>query len=168
MDVEFKVEGLEGIHRNLGRVSAAVGDKAMTRALIAAVRPMQDDARARAPVGRGDRRKKNGRSLGHMRDSIKTRVLKTGEPGEVAVWMGPSKAHFWAKFVEFGTQPHPGRAAKLKVGSSRRRRAYRGHPGTKAQPFLRPAFDANVERVPAAFGEAMWQEIGKLLGGGSK
>ncbi|KJZ31633.1 hypothetical protein TW83_07670 [Paracoccus sp. S4493] len=52
-----------------------------------------------------------------------------------------SKEAFYARFVEFGTQPHSlARNASVKRGKRQDKGA--GHPGTVAQPFFYPTWKA--------------------------
>lgn len=74
-----------------------------------------------------------------LKDSIVTQGLKKFHDSDVgmvelgeheaAVAVGPSKDAWYGGLVEFGTAPH---------GT---------HPGTRAQPFARPAFDETQGQV---------------------
>jgi len=73
----------------------------------------------------------------------------------ITVGIGPSKRQWYAKFREFGTKAHsvkPRRAKALQVGLDTFRARVRNHPGTVAQPFLRPALDENGGDAQTAMG----------------
>lgn len=82
-------------------------------------------------------------------------------PQRIEVGIGPSKAQWYARFTEFGTAPHvtkhrKAKALQVELGTFR---AAITHPGTRARPFLRPAFD---EQQGAA-SDAMGAEVSKVL-----
>ena len=88
---------------------------------------------------------------GELRESLGVRV----EPKRVLV--GPSAKH--APYVEFGTGPHvikakSGKALAFKVNGRIIYRKQVHHPGTKAQPFVRPAYDAWKESLGPKVAEA--------------
>lgn len=88
---------------------------------------------------------------GQLRESLGVRV----ETNRVIV--GPSAKY--APYVEFGTKPHEIRAKNagalaFKVGGNTVIVKKVNHPGTKARPFVRPAFEAWRESLGPAVAEA--------------
>ena len=87
---------------------------------------------------------------------IAANMTKEKLPGSpITVGIGPSKRQWYARFREFGTKAHsvkPRRAKALQVGLDTFRASVRNHPGTAAQPFLRPALDENGGDAQAAMG----------------
>ena len=88
---------------------------------------------------------------GNLRDSIGVRI----ESGRVIV--GPTASY--APFVEFDTKPHKitaknGKALSFMMGGKRVTVRSVNHPGTTAQPFVRPAFEAWVDSLGPMVGEA--------------
>ena len=87
---------------------------------------------------------------GELRESLGVRV----EPNRVLV--GPSAKY--APYVEFGTAPHvikaKGKALAFKVNGRIIYRKQVHHPGTKAQPFVRPAYDAWKDSLGPAVAQA--------------
>lgn len=89
---------------------------------------------------------------GELRESLSVRV----EGDRVLV--GPTASH--AAYVEFGTAPHEIRPKKdggtlrwTQGGVTYYAKVVR-HPGTKAQPFVRPAFEAWVDSLGPAVAAA--------------
>mgnify|MGYP001434200364 CR=1 FL=1 len=72
--------------------------------------------------------------------------------------IGPTAKH--AAYVEFDTKPHvikpknPDGVLAFRVGGKMVFAKSVNHPGTKAQPFVRPAFDRWVESLGPAVAEA--------------
>jgi HK97 gp10 family phage protein len=88
---------------------------------------------------------------GQLRESLGVRV----EANRVLI--GPTAKY--APYVEFGTQPHVikaknAQALVFKVGGKTVFARQVNHPGTKARPFVRPAFEAWVESVGPAIAAA--------------
>lgn len=89
---------------------------------------------------------------GELRNSLSVQVM-----GD-RVRIGPTADH--GVYVEFGTQPHE---IRPKTAGGTLRFTINGrviyakvvrHPGTKAQPFVRPAFEAWVDSLGAMVEEA--------------
>lgn len=120
-------------------------DATTQRVMIESANYLLTEMEARVPVDTGELR----RSLGVQIEG--NRVL-----------IGPKAAY--APYVEFGTKPHTikpktKRALKFRVGGQWIYAAEVHHPGTKAQPFVRPAFDAWVASVGEMVGEANVENI---------
>lgn len=94
---------------------------------------------------------------GRMRQSIAVR--KQGQD----IVIGPNTEY--AGYVEFGTKPHviepkPGKKAlAFKMGGNTVIVRRVKHPGTKAQPFVRPAFEAWVDTLGGLVAEAHVQRF---------
>ncbi len=142
--VDQRVIGLQDLRRTLAALPERIGGLAVRRSLLEGAGVVRDEARNLAPV----RQIKGG---GHLKKSIvsQTRgVFRDGKGRPVehrAVVLIAKKrgkvarsARAYAHFVEFGTRPHSvGKGSKLVRGIGRGLK----HPGAKAQPFMRPAFD---------------------------
>lgn len=83
-----------------------------------------------------------------MRDA---RRAAKGTMPPVMMFIGPSTKAYHAHLVEFGTAPHINRG---KFSGSK-------HPGTAAQPFVRPAWDATSGNALDLMGDALRAEIMK-------
>lgn len=121
------------------------------RVLIESANFLLTEMEARVPVDTGDLR----RSLGVRVEG--NRIL-----------VGPSAPY--APYVEFGTAPHD---IKPKAGHKALKFMVNGHPvyakivhhpGTKAQPFVRPAFEAWAASLGAVVGQANVDNILKEAG----
>lgn len=83
---------------------------------------------------------------GKLRRSLTVRI-----EGE-RVLVGPLDSPY-ANYVEFGTKPHdihpknPNGALRFQINGQTIYAKVVHHPGTKAQPFVRPAFDAWVQAL---------------------
>ena len=114
---------------------------ARVKTLLEATQLLEDEAKRRVPV-----------RSGKLQKSIKGFVYSSGNKAYVRA--GAKHAHL----VEYGTHPHEILAGKLrKRGKARRAltlpggilRASAEHPGARAQPYLHPALDENLDRVEA-------------------
>jgi HK97 gp10 family phage protein len=140
------VVGLKELEQALAQLPAAFRRPVVLAALKKSARPVVSQARALAargkdPKRRGSkkqRRSKQSERIGPGADSIAARAVRDKErPSVVTVAVGTDAAHWYMRFIEFGT--------------SRQRKA----------PFLRPAFDGNADKLPVAYGEEVWREISK-------
>jgi HK97 gp10 family phage protein len=75
-----------------------------------------------------------------MADSIKVRAVEENRAGIVAVTVGAGRAYYWDRFVEFGTSKMP------------------------AQPFARPAYDADKEQAAEAIQLGLISLVRELAG----
>lgn len=161
MAADVEMEGMTPLRRRLEAVSSARGRKAMMGTLGLAV-----EGRAREHTERFRKTGNLGMSI-HVAeyDEDSVRVVADAD---------------YAPDVEYGTKPHeivPRRARALRwatspggarlTGSPRRgaevafaRRVQ--HPGTKAQPYMRPAADEVLGEagIPAKVIVEMWDDAG--------
>ena len=157
MKVTAKVSGLKELEAALMGLDKASTRKTVARnALKKAGAPVADRANEMAPVG-ATRRLKGSvivstKIVGEagkaayaktMRATAGNKALATkamrdarraakGTMPPVMMFVGPVKTVFYSHLVEFGTAPHIN--GGIFAGSK--------HPGTRPQPFMRPAWDA--------------------------
>ena len=169
-----KVEGLAEIVATLKDLPEKLQRKVVRKALAKATKPTLAAARQRCP-----------KDAGLLKKSLGRKTVTYVESGSIVAIIGPrggfermvtrrgrskpEKANplYYAHLVEFGTKPHSLARADTKIG---RRIAndmkIRMHPGTKARPFMRPAFDSTKGEVLRIFGEevakGLEQEMAKL------
>lgn len=128
-----------GLRRYFGRMSDDVA-QAVNRTRIA----VQNEARRRAPV-----------DTGRLRSSIVSRTEGGGRSLGYVIGSNVS----YAAAVEYGTAPHvikPKHKKALFWPGATHPVAQVNHPGTRAQPFLRPA----IELTPI-FWRAFASQIGR-------
>lgn len=122
--VSIKVDDSELVHQLKRLEDKVAGAKTLRGALVAGARPMRDEAKARAPEDSGELKRKIG-----VRSK---KVARWGFEAFIAAKV------YYAHLVEFGAAPHFV-SKKSRAGTSVLHRKI--HPGSPAQPFLRPAFD---------------------------
>jgi len=102
------------------------------------------------------------RGRGRFQTQITRRITLSMAKLEAAAEIGPVKKQAYiARFLEFGTQPHPIRARKggrLWIGGRFVKSVK--HPGSRPYPFMQPAYEASEAPARAAIAEA----AKKLLG----
>lgn len=140
----FTVTGLRELDEALKNLTRSQSKSVSRQALTKSARPLLTAARAGA-------KKRSGKLRKSIRISTKLnarqRRMHRDLPGDVTVFVGSSAPH--AHLVEFGTSRHPaGGRYKGKM-----------HPGTRPQPFMRPAWDATKMQVLDNLREEMWASI---------
>jgi HK97 gp10 family phage protein len=130
------------IHRLASALRESAGDSEITthNVLVHSANYIKADMEARVPV-----------RTGRLRQSIEVKVFTD------RVVIGPDTEY--AAYVEFGTKPHVIRPRNKKalsfyVGGQRIVVTKVNHPGTKAQPYVRPAFEAWVDTLGTLVAEA--------------
>lgn len=176
---EVRVDGLEDLKRALGQFPANVERNIMRGALRAGATEIADEARRLVPVDTGQLKESirvsvrpmpGGRIVATVKAGGRFKVYKSGKAVKGAPYRArrPSGgtdyfAPFYAHFVEFGTSRHwikPKNRQSLFLAGLLREAV--DHPGAKAKPFMRPAFD----RKARAAVEAMAEYIRKRLSSG--
>lgn len=170
-DLWVDVKGLKGLEDQLLAMGAAAGAKVLRSALMASAKPTADMAKALAPVASKPHTGLKGEIFepGELKKSIgrRSKLNHYGHAAEVDVGSHGKKAGWYAKFVEFGTDPHfLNRGAKkdtsrflsgLKYRSAANKR--KKHPGAKPHPFLRPAWAATENQAAALFAAKLKKSI---------
>ena len=123
-----------------GKVQKAI-EKAVVTALYEAAIIVHGDAVLKAPVGQYPQG--SGVVGGNLRSSI---AFDVDEKDSIA-YVGTNVEY--APHVEYGTRPHIIRAKNAKALSNGSIIFGKkvNHPGTKPQPFLRPALDENEDKI---------------------
>lgn len=133
----IRIEGLKELGDTLNQMSERLRKKVLRDVLTEAAEPMRAMASRLAP-----------RDEGHLRERIVVRGTTTAasemdgmisfgrnDEYQASVAMGPTRAAFYGGFQEFGTVRHG------------------------AQPFMRPAFDAEAQKALRGIGEMLWREL---------
>lgn len=160
--VTIKVAGLADLDRALGELTKATARNVLRRVLTKAAQPMADAARRLAPDDPKTKKSlretiivtsKSGKKVGSAEFAEVLRAGGTRQEAGAAlrsarreaaskdsfatVYVGMNRKGFYGMFQEFGTSNHA------------------------AQPFLRPAFDANKDRVVEVVKSDLGAEIKK-------
>lgn len=148
---DFDIEGLPELIKQLEPFPLSRSKLMITRALRKAATPIKDRARQLAP--RGD--------TGTLRDSIMISVRdQTGHGAEARI--GPSKAGWYGRFVEFGTSQYFDAAGARSMGlpgKHGRKRPNTG--GVRARPYIRPAMASERNKSLAILAEEIGNQIEK-------
>lgn len=125
---------------NALRESGQQSDATTQRVAVESANYLLVDMEVRVPVRTGE---------------LKRSLMVKVEPHRIII--GPTAEY--APFVEFDTKPHEIRAKNKQalsfmMGGKRITVRSVHHPGTTAQPFVRPAFDDWIAAVGPAIGEA--------------
>ena len=164
--VTLRMKGVPELLATLQNLDKKAARQGLRAAVDAATKPVLKSAKANVPVETSTLKRSLGRKVKPYRNSLtvvgivgprkdkqgkdkngKHRRLVHISSGGRKHWRDPVK---YAHLVEFGTRPHSlakgdriARKDGKRSGSVRQTQGARHHPGTSAQPFLRPALDAN-------------------------
>ncbi len=144
---DIRVTGLAELQKFLDQLPAKMEANIIRGALRAGAKPMLQAAKQSAPVGEpSDTAKRKYKVYaGALRDSIRIsgRVDKRNGKITASVKAGGKSRKtgadvYYAHMLEFGTRPHGGDSK---------------NPGIPVRPFMRPAFDSQVQPAILAAGE---------------
>ena len=149
--MEINILGLSRIVTTIQRAGVALPQE-FRQAMALTVTDIRRTAQERVPV-----------KTNHLRQSITTAVSDSPLTGMVMVGAP------YGRFIEYGTRPHvilPRRSNVLAftVGGSLVFAKKVNHPGTKAQPFMWPAFKENRAGLLRHFQAAATIVLAKIKG----
>lgn len=135
--VEVKFEGGEELARTLNALPAELTRKIVLAALFLAAEPMRRSASSFAPrePGAPDLADNIGVSVADRIGSVEGGRWAAREDQQHAVAVGPTKGFYYGLFQEYGTVRHV------------------------AQPFMRPAFDAEATTALTILSDELWWAI---------
>ncbi len=154
--MQIETRGFETLERALIQLPIRNSKNVLRRSIRAGIKVVLDQAKLNVPIESGLLRK----SLGIQ--------FRRGRPGVVKVQMGPRKNRdkkkdpWYAHLVEFGTRSHSVRKRDFLSRARRSGRQTRGaklHPGARARPFLRPAFDTKAQAAIDKFRDEVFRNI---------
>ncbi len=151
MAAKGTVKGDKEIRANLRAISQSIGGQEMDRNIVHALTPMKLKTQENAFKHRQPRQPRGG----HLDEGVV--IAKRDGQGRLyrVYWISFTKrARKLAHLLEFGTAPHdqPNRGIH--------------HPGARAFPFFRPAFEETKEGVARMIGANVWLKIkGSIKGG---
>jgi HK97 gp10 family phage protein len=145
------VRGDKELAANFRKLAASVTPAVRSRARQKALKLVEKDAKARLAQNGSIETKALLQALTVTDDSRpNTSVVgqKRGRRGSMNR-LPPRYAHL----VEFGTAPHwqPNRFGGIM------------HPGARAKPFMRPAYEANLDAIPRVYFSEIWTAIVKAM-----
>ncbi|HEF4773667.1 HK97 gp10 family phage protein [Burkholderia multivorans] len=135
-----QILGLADLQADFLKLAKAQSTKALRRATVAGANVIRDEARARAPKKTGKLKRNIVTAALKQKDSpgIATAGVRVRTKGKAD---SPNNAFYW-RFVELGTQ------------------------FMKAEPFMRPAFDASIAQAEGAIRTEIARAIDQVVGGG--
>lgn len=177
MDMSMDVDGLQELEKQLKLLDNISQKKVLRKATRESAKPIQKKI------------EQNVSSMGHvdtglLSESIKTRVSfpKNRTWADVVASVGifklnslmrqfgldpkkdmPPTVYGW--WLEHGTQPHR-TGSGANVSSSKNQDKGLMHPGIQAKPFIRPAFDTQLNSTVGIQKNILSQEIDKAIAKG--
>lgn len=179
-----RLHGLEGLEKALLAIGPSQGRQVLVRSMRKALAPVKTDAQSRARRGAKNRGKKR------LADSIKISTSlnrnarrKRQVRGVAELFLGPTVPH--SHLIEFGHRLVRGKVKKITTkvlergvgrksksgagGGALQRTKTIGQTGearvigrVRAFPFLRPAWDANKERVLEIVKQEVFAELDRV------
>lgn len=134
MEVSLNLDGGPELERALKKLTAELRDEILLEAMLAAGEPIRHEASSRAPRGK----------TGILTDNI---VVSPGVRYKPSVRIGIGDAGWYGRMVELGTKPR-----ETKAGGSRGQ--------VQAQPFLKPAFEAQKSVALKTFRDVIRKRLG--------
>ncbi len=148
---QFKhIKGGEALQKFLTELPVKIEQNIMRSALRAGAKVIADEAKRNVPIQSGDLRN----SIRLSTKSRRGRVSATVKAGNKKAW--------YYRFVEFGTAAHeikPKNAKSLFVAGIFSELV--NHPGARAKPFMRPAFDSRSNDAIRAVGLKIKERLNK-------
>ncbi len=141
----MSVDGIESLVRKFAKAAVVVPSVGVPNGLAKAGLLVERAAKIKAPVG----------ETGNLRSSIAMQP-----PTLVSVDV-TAQAEY-SVYVEVGTGPHdivPNKAGALFWPGAAHPVAIVHHPGTAAQPFMRPALDENKPQIEVILGASVMTSI---------
>lgn len=156
MDMKFDIKGADLIEAALKELPIKYERRVAKSAIRAAGRVIANEAKRRVPV-----------RTGTLKKSIRVVAGKSKRPTVfVTTSKGKGAKHdgWYAHLIEFGTRPHnvaKGGGTKLGQWAGEQGGGI-PHPGSPAQPFLRPALDSKADEAIQIVAVATAKALGRL------
>lgn len=141
--IAMRLRGDRELVRAFDKLGPVGEAKVLGEAATEAAEPIVDDARGRAPSDT-------------IRDGVRFLGVESNERGTVTVKVGlPGGRHPWfhGLFIELGTGPRVQKSTGRRTGSM------------PADPFLRPALDAQRDRAQAIFASEIRRRLMEIARG---
>lgn len=164
-DTEIHVKGLAALQKALDELPAKLEVNIMRAAMAAGARVISKQAKQICPIEptgtANDYKRGLGWTPGALQKSIRVSSRLKGNQVIATVKAGNKQAYY-AHMVEFGTAAHwikPKNKKALVFGGVVREKIY--HPGSRKNPFMRIAMDAEAQRALEAVGERIRTRLAK-------
>lgn len=155
--ISIQIEGQKELASTFAELGKATKSKIGLKALVTALTPILDGARARVQ-----------KDTGNLYDSLGFKVVKFRN-GNMSAIIGPRKgfrkdgrlAHKYGHLVEFGhfTRKPSGVLVKTKTGKTQRKSGGGSQKFVPAKPFLRPAFEAGKHQAAKDIASVLGTEV---------
>lgn len=147
-------KGEAELKKALGKLEKKVQQKVTRTAL-----------RRGAAVVRKEIKRMSPKESGDLRREIRLRIKKDSR-GTFSAKVGPSQRAFYARFIEYGTEPYEIRS-RSKSGGDLRKMSFGpdavfssvNHPGGRARPFLRPGYERSKKEAMLTIRRELWRGI---------
>jgi len=137
--VDFKINGLQELERELQQLPSKLAGKALRKGAQAGARQCRDRARMKA-------RQLGLKSSGALIKSIKTKVKRTGNRDLAIVGVGYRGRGWYGRLYEYG---------------------FKAPSGDRTQrPAIRSTFDEASKEIATYVSDAIWKELKKIQAGG--
>jgi HK97 gp10 family phage protein len=156
----ISISGLADLEKQLDKLSKSVGKNALNRSLKRAAEPTADLAKSLAPERKGNLKNSIivGKKLAKSQAKAHRKMFRNDRQA-VELFVGPSylsrAGGRHGHLVEFGTKPH---INKGKFAGTL-------NPGTRPQPFMRPAWDkdktAMLERLTSDLALQIFKSVAR-------
>ncbi|MBK3745621.1 HK97 gp10 family phage protein [Paraburkholderia aspalathi] len=153
-----KIIGLQKLQNKLNRLPSVAKDL-IKQALEQSAAEIVAMAKSLVPVDDGDLRDSIGWTYGKAPKGAMTlgKVAASELAGDltITIYAGNSKAYY-ARWVEFGTNPHKIEAKHAKsLGKDGRLGTEVDHPGSAKSPFFYPSYRANKKQAKRRINKAL-------------
>ena len=154
--LKMQVKGIEKMTKNLAKLGTRVAARGPAAAVRAGGSVIIREMRSRAPKDTGSLKKAIGQKVKTYRGQKIVTGIIGARSKSYQTAQGKRNPAYYAHLVEFGTAPH-----KTGKKKSFYRRGKGQHPGSRAQPFMRPAWDSSSGRARDAVVNKMRQVFDK-------
>lgn len=154
--LKMQIKGIDEMTKNLALLGTRIAKRGPAAAVRAGGSLIIREMRSRAPRETGSLKKSIGQKIKNYRGQKTVTGIIGARSKSYATAAGKRNPAYYAHLVEFGTAPH--RTGKRK---SFLRRGKGRHPGSRAQPFMRPAWDSAAPRARDAVVDKMKQVFEK-------
>lgn len=156
MDLNYKIEGGKELEARLKDLGSKMATSISNKALRKGANVIRDEMRSLVPIRSGRLKKSIKVKKDRFNRSNKTQTYTIGPSGPGA---------YIARFIEYGTSGHVVKIKSKKILAVSKAGEVFGreikHPGVKAKPFIRPAYDTKKEAAVDTVASVIREEVRK-------